>query len=565
MYSVSSAAHVLQWTFDADGAGWSSRRCFAVGERGASQLCIDASGARIASAHSGIDLWDVASGAKVCSFTGHADVVRCLEFSLDGKFIVSGAEDRFLSVWAVSASVLSANANAGSLHSTDSKSKKKKKGGKKRKHAETVGAPLIKVAARTLVAQAQPLAVAMRSSGKSGAAGYRLLAVTADGNGLVWDLADVGAQKSGAERLPRPPSTADCRVSVAAPGRGALAKGHAAASAAIISAVFASANARTIVVAQGRAMDPSFATKSIVGEGAASSSVLSRVLIASVSAKGRNAAPAGSAAAKGISAANGKNLVGPMGAATRDVHLEQRAAKRLRVSGESKAASTGEFGSVRDYLQASASGSGSGAAAAAEEEEEEEGEQNDADVVLGDRVEALSQELSVDITQQREDEALALATPQSDALAPPPSLSMSAVLDQALQSGDNAMLEYCLAVQTQPIVESTVDRLSPQRAVQFIDRIVYKFERNPNRSLSLSVWIHAVLRRHAAYLMTVPDLVARLRPIYQVRACCTRLGHECGECMCCCCVQLWCGDDPARSLTLPSLPLPLPLFLFSAD
>jgi hypothetical protein len=56
--------------------------------------------------------------------------------------------------------------------------------------------------------------------------------------------------------------------------------------------------------------------------------------------------------------------------------------------------------------------------------------------VLGDRVEALSQELSVDITQQHEDEALALATPQSDALAPPPSLSMSAVLDQALQSGD---------------------------------------------------------------------------------------------------------------------------------
>ena len=62
-----------------------------------------------------------------------------------------------------------------------------------------------------------------------------------------------------------------------------------------------------------------------------------------------------------------------------------------------------------------------------------------------------------------------------------------------------------------------MDRLAPERAVEFIDRIVYKFERNPNRGLSLSVWIHAILLRHAAYLMTVPDLVARLRPIYQVR------------------------------------------------
>ena len=82
------------------------------------------------------------------------------------------------------------------------------------------------------------------------------------------------------------------------------------------------------------------------------------------------------------------------------------------------------------------------------------------------------------------------------------------------------------------IVEATVDRLAPERAVEFIDRIVYKFERNPNRGLSLSVWIHAILLRHAAYLMTVPDLVARLRPIYQV---CTPVAHlrhhvRCREC-----------------------------------
>jgi hypothetical protein len=88
--------------------------------------------------------------------------------------------------------------------------------------------------------------------------------------------------------------------------------------------------------------------------------------------------------------------------------------------------------------------------------DDEEGEQPNADIVLGDRVEALSQELSADILQQSvEEEALANA-PASDELAgdakaPPASLSMSAVLDQALQSGDNAMLEYCLAVQTQPV------------------------------------------------------------------------------------------------------------------
>ena len=486
MYSCSDAPRVLSWTLGADGETWSSRRSFNVGERGATQLCVSADGQRVATARSSIDLWDIASGAKICSFAGHADVVRCLAFSHDGKYVVSGAEDRFLSVWAVAETLAAAKQGGGS------KSAQKKKG-KKRKHADTVVvAAHGRVAARTLVANAQPLSIAVRACGK---AQYRLLAVTSDGDGLVWDLDGLGAEQSGAAR---PPSTADCRISVASAGRGnaLLASGRSAAGAMVMRATFASANARTVVVAQGRALDPTFSTKSIVGDGAAQNNVLPRVVLSAAS--GARAGAAAKAAAAPAEAAKGAesaaHLVGALGAATRDVHLEQRAAKRIKTSGAAGAGAELDFSSVRDFLHAS------GADALENGSDDEEGEQPDADIVLGDRVEALSQELSADILQQSvEEEALANAPAGAggelagDAKAPPASLSMSAVLDQALQSGDNAMLEYCLAVQTQPVrcaqESGTAARAAPRSVCRALGRAPTDAPTpDPLLSLLMHVW-----------------------------------------------------------------------------
>ena len=48
--------------------------------------------------------------------------------------------------------------------------------------------------------------------------------------------------------------------------------------------------------------------------------------------------------------------------------------------------------------------------------------------------------------------------------------SLSTVLTQALQSGDESLLEQCLAVGDQGVIEATVQRLPSAKVLQFLLR-----------------------------------------------------------------------------------------------
>jgi hypothetical protein len=47
-------------------------------------------------------------------------------------------------------------------------------------------------------------------------------------------------------------------------------------------------------------------------------------------------------------------------------------------------------------------------------------------------------------------------------------------------------------------------------------QIVGKFQAKPTRSVMLVVWIRAVLTQHTSYLMSQPDIVKTLTPLYQI-------------------------------------------------
>ena len=96
--------------------------------------------------------------------------------------------------------------------------------------------------------------------------------------------------------------------------------------------------------------------------------------------------------------------------------------------------------------------------------------------------------------------------------------SLQAVLEQALQTQDDAQLEYCLAVKDTSVIETTVARLPTPKVIPFLSRIVQRFERRPAHSLELVAWLRAVLVQHASFLMSVPGLMRKMSRLYQVSA-----------------------------------------------
>lgn len=93
--------------------------------------------------------------------------------------------------------------------------------------------------------------------------------------------------------------------------------------------------------------------------------------------------------------------------------------------------------------------------------------------------------------------------------------SLVTVLEQALQSSDDKMLEYCLRMTNTDTIDATVQRLPPSRVIPFLTRVVEKFEHRPTRASMLCVWIRSILTNHMSYLMGIPHLVEKLSSLYQ--------------------------------------------------
>jgi hypothetical protein len=111
--------------------------------------------------------------------------------------------------------------------------------------------------------------------------------------------------------------------------------------------------------------------------------------------------------------------------------------------------------------------------------------------------------------------------------AVPSSDSLVVLLEQALQSGDDVLLEQCLACDDNDVIEATSAHLPTARIFAFIRRLVSKFEKRPSRGLLLTRWLSAILKYHAAYLISLPDLAQKLTSVSQIMeqrlASCSRL------------------------------------------
>lgn len=98
----------------------------------------------------------------------------------------------------------------------------------------------------------------------------------------------------------------------------------------------------------------------------------------------------------------------------------------------------------------------------------------------------------------------------------PTSDSLVTLLDQGLQTGDDALLEQCLACDDAEVVDATASRLPVSRVVPLLRKLMAKFEKRPARGMLLTRWLVSILRHHMAFLISVPELAAQLAGLSQM-------------------------------------------------
>lgn len=145
-----------------------------------------------------------------------------------------------------------------------------------------------------------------------------------------------------------------------------------------------------------------------------------------------------------------------------------------------------------------------------EEEEEHVKGSSDGEIPLGKRLEQLSRQMAA--LEQERDSSL---VDNSDKKKPSAD-SLVTLLDQALQSGDSALLEQCLSYTDLDIIDTTTRVLPTHRVLKLLKVLVAKFEKRPSRGLLVTRWISSILKNHLAYLITVPDLSVQLAGLSQM-------------------------------------------------
>ncbi|KAG7381278.1 Hsp90 cochaperone shq1 [Phytophthora pseudosyringae] len=151
------------------------------------------------------------------------------------------------------------------------------------------------------------------------------------------------------------------------------------------------------------------------------------------------------------------------------------------------------------------------------EELDGEADEEENELTLAERVEALRERVEGDVTAALSRAEREAETPEDKARGnKPDASSLASVLEQALQARDNALLEYCLRTRDVKVVAKTVARVSASRVLALLEVIVRKLERSPNRFARLCPWLRAVLLHHTAYLVAQPDLVPSLSALYQL-------------------------------------------------
>lgn len=94
--------------------------------------------------------------------------------------------------------------------------------------------------------------------------------------------------------------------------------------------------------------------------------------------------------------------------------------------------------------------------------------------------------------------------------------TLGTLLSQALRNNDKDLLETCFAMNDQQSIRATIQRQRSQEIVILLERIADRIHKRPGRAGNLMVWIQWSLVSHGGYLANQPELMKKLKAVYQV-------------------------------------------------
>jgi U3 small nucleolar RNA-associated protein 5 len=447
-------------------------RSFKVGRQGCSRLAVSADGKLLLTGALEVRLWDLETGRKVKRFAGHATPVRALAFSPDARHFASCCEDRAVSLWSCEPAEAAGEPDSGKRRKSDGDAAKGDADGE-----DEAGTPLQRAPTCVLTARSPVQWVSLGER----AGRLWVAAVCEDESGALWTV-----DSEQPENAAKP----DCVLALEPGATGGL-------QALFLPLGAGGVEAADVVAVRSTPLRPVFQSLQV---GSSSGALKTKVGLGDL--QGRLATKGGAVAAAGARA-------GEQGEGEGDEGDEDQPA-----AGGAKA----------QVLKAAKSVVPAPKPASQEQPEDA----LDSEGTLGDRVRALSDKLGRHIDEtpvdaSAEAELAGKKRPRTDGeTAKTAAVSLSTVLEQALQANDNTLMEVCLRNSDRKIISATVQRLSPTKVLPLLNIIVGKFESKPARGLSLLVWIKAVLDQHVAHLIKQPDLAESLSSLYRIIE--TRLG-----------------------------------------
>ncbi|RLV90561.1 U3 small nucleolar RNA-associated protein 5 [Spathaspora sp. JA1] len=94
--------------------------------------------------------------------------------------------------------------------------------------------------------------------------------------------------------------------------------------------------------------------------------------------------------------------------------------------------------------------------------------------------------------------------------------SLAIILAQSLKNNDHSLLETVLSNHDPTIIQNTITRLNPYLAVDLLDRLSERIQRQSSRFDQLNYWLKWILVIHGAVIASLPNLNGKLSSLHSV-------------------------------------------------
>lgn len=114
------------------------------------------------------------------------------------------------------------------------------------------------------------------------------------------------------------------------------------------------------------------------------------------------------------------------------------------------------------------------------------------------------------------DQNALVATDQSKQMTLPSGLSLGTVLTQSLKTNDQSLLETCLHVTDEHVIQNTLLRLDSSLAANLLTKLAERLADRPGRYGHLLTWVQLTMIAHGGAIASQANVASKLRTLYQV-------------------------------------------------